>query len=269
MAELAAAICEHRLRKEWSQARLGKEVALTKYAISHFESGRHVPRRDVARRIDEALDAGGSIWMLRDELDDSPDAERVRRYARLEKQASTIRLITGFVPALLETDEHTRLALESGLPVWGGELEDKVKYRAARREAFRAPDAPTLRVVLGEAALHIVTGGSGVMRRQLLHLLERSHQANVDLRVLPFRGSGFFADVGTVTLWERPKGRDVAYRIGARSGTYLTRQADVDDFGRLYDHMRGVALNQEASRDLIRTVLEESYPCLLSAPTGP
>lgn len=58
LAELGAAIRECRLAKGWTQARLGKEVALSNTAIAHFEAGTHVPRRDVARRIDGC--AGGA-----------------------------------------------------------------------------------------------------------------------------------------------------------------------------------------------------------------
>ncbi|MFI0738406.1 helix-turn-helix domain-containing protein [Streptomyces sp. NPDC021100] len=139
----------HRLAKGWLQKQLGKEVALDNTAISHFEKGSHIPRRDVTLRIDKALDADGAIFKLRDELDDNPDAKWLQRFLKEYARATTIHHITDFTPAVLETVEHTRLALEAGLPLYGGDLESKVAFRAELCEIMLRPDPPRFQVILG------------------------------------------------------------------------------------------------------------------------
>ncbi|WP_171172483.1 helix-turn-helix transcriptional regulator [Streptomyces sp. I05A-00742] len=266
MAELGAAIREHRLAKGWKQAELGREVALSNTAISHFESGTHVPRRDVARRIDAALGAGGRIRKLRDELDDNPDAKWVRRIFKAEQRAVRIRHAANLVPALLQNDAYTRAILTMALPSLGGELEEKVRHRERRRAIMRRPDPPGFEAVLDEAALHTVVGGADVMRRQLLDLIEASRLPNVEVRVRPFDSAGVRADVGEMNIMDLPNGRPVVQRP---PDLYFIRQPSVTAHITLYDHLRAAALDAEASRVLIRKVVEEKYPCAPSALTSP
>lgn len=269
LIELGAAIRECRIAKGWTQAELGEKVALSNTAISHFESGTHVPRRDVARRIDDVLEAHGRIWRLRDELDDNPDAKWVARFLREQEKASRIRQITPFMPAMLETDEHARLALESGLPFFGGDLQEKVNYRAKMRAILDKPRSPTLSVVVWETALRLVLGSSRVMRDQLLHLIDRSLARNVDLRLLPSDRGNVFLDTGFVTIIDRPRARPVVYRPAGRLGKFTATRAAVDDLVCLYDHLRGLSLAPDESRSFIGKLVEELYPCTSPDPTCP
>ncbi|MFC5719183.1 Scr1 family TA system antitoxin-like transcriptional regulator [Streptomyces gamaensis] len=264
--ELAAAIREARMAKGWKQIQLAKAIALSPTAVSHFESGRvkYVPCRDVARRIDRALDAGGRIFRLRDKLDDNPDAKRVQKYLAKHAGAVEIRQICShWVPPMLETEEHTRLCLEEGLKLRGGSLEDKVAFRRQLRAILSGtPDAPTLNVILREGVLRSAIGGEQVMRRQLLHLIERSHEPNVDVRVLPFDVGAEVDDVGFVTMWEERTGRLGAWRPdGYVFGAFIANRSDIALLNHLYDHLRDVALDPEATRSFIGKTVEELYPC--------
>lgn len=261
VAELGNAIREHRLAKGWKQAELAKAVALSPTAISHFENGSHVPRRDVTRRIDDALDAGGRLWRFRDELDDNPDAKWIARYLREQSKAATIRQITGFVPAMLETEEHTQLALEAGMPFYGGNLQDKIDYRAKMRAILRKPQPPTLRVVMWESALHTMAGDTRVKREQLLHLIKRSHDPNVELRLLPFHIGSIFMYEGFATIIGRPRSSPLAHRAIGRLGKFTTNQTSVAELTRLYDHLHDLALAPDESRAFLRKTVEELPPC--------
>ncbi|GAA0433457.1 helix-turn-helix transcriptional regulator [Streptomyces luteireticuli] len=269
VAALGAAIRDERIAKRMTQAELGKAVALSNTAIAHFESGAHVPRRDVARRIDDALEVHGRIWRLRDELDDSPDAKWLVRYLREQGKATRIRQITPFMPAMLETAEHTRLALESGLPFYGGDLQEKIEYRAKMRAILDKPRSPTLCVMVWETALRCVLGSSRVMREQLLHLISRSHAENVELRLLPFDVGTVFVETGFVTIIDRPRARPLAYRPAGRLGMFIAGRAAVDDLVCLYDHLYGLSLPPDESRAFVGKVVEEIYPCLSPDPTCP
>ncbi|MFC5718846.1 Scr1 family TA system antitoxin-like transcriptional regulator [Streptomyces gamaensis] len=261
MEELGAAICEYRVRKGWTQAELGRAVALSKSAISHFENGSHVPRRDVARRIDAALDARGHIFRLRDELDDNPDADRVSRFLRAAARAVRIRQIASFTSVFLETEEHARLCLTAGLAAYGGDLDDKVHYRRQVRAVLDTPAAPQLSIVFLEGALDLGVGDRAVMRGQLSHMMRQSRRRNVALRLLPRREQNVFSDIGTVTIFEDRRGRTTVHRPSLSGGIYITQPKRTIEYVNLYDHLSQLALDVEESRTLIRKALEEYSPC--------
>ncbi|MFI9721620.1 Scr1 family TA system antitoxin-like transcriptional regulator [Streptomyces sp. NPDC052396] len=263
-AELGATIKKHRQAKGWTQDRLARKVALSNTAIAHFESGARVPRRDVAMRIDQALEAGEEIWELRDALDDNPDAERVKRYLAQHSRAVRIRQICfSSIPAMLETEEHTRLALEDGLAYYGGDLNDKLEYRRQLRGVLEGPNAPAFQAVIWEPVLHVNIGGDKqVMRRQLLHLIDRSREAAVDVRVVPLSSHSCVPDIGFVSLWEGPDGRYTGWRPTSDStGMFIRKESETARLNHLYDQLHLVALSAVATRDLIHKVVEEYYPC--------
>ncbi|EME99538.1 hypothetical protein H340_15921 [Streptomyces mobaraensis NBRC 13819 = DSM 40847] len=262
--ELGDAIRSHRLAKGWLQKQLGKAVALDNTAISHFERGTHVPRRDVTLRIDHALGAGGAIFKLRDEMDDNPDSPRWQKFLSSQSGARTIYHVSNIMPAVLETPEHTRAALERGLEFYGGSLEDKLAYRAELRSTLLTPDPPRFGCVLWESALHIVTGGPQVMRAQLLHVIERSHEAHIDVRILRFADSAGLPDTGTAVVWTRPNGSMRAWRDESGSpGVFISDKKRVSNLALFCDQLRSRALDQEESTALTRKTVEDLYPCRL------
>ncbi|WP_372412431.1 Scr1 family TA system antitoxin-like transcriptional regulator [Streptomyces luteireticuli] len=270
MEELGAAIKKRRLAKKMTQAELGKKAALDHTSVSHIEKGTRVPHRDTFRRIDKTLEAHGAIFKLRDELDDSPDAERVRSFLTNQSRANVIYHVGNHVPAMLETEEHTRMALEAGLAYFGGDLEDKLAYRSEMREILKRPDPPLFKCVLWESALQVVAGGTTIMRDQLHHLIERSREPNIELHVLPFAESAGAPDVGTVIVWEGPNDRLRAWRdTGNSFGTFINGRTEVSGLMNLYDHVRSRALAPGATRELIRKAAEGLYPCLPPDSTCP
>ncbi|MGW1077191.1 helix-turn-helix domain-containing protein [Streptomyces sp. NPDC002537] len=260
--ELGAAIKQRRLAKKWTQAELGKAVALDHTSIAHIEKGTRVPRRDVVARIDKALGVGGAIFRLRDELDDNPDALRVRRFLVQHSRATEIRQICfSSLPAMLETEEHTRLVLEKGIAHYGGDLNDKVAYRRRLRALLDRVDAPTFRAVIWEAALYVEIGDKRIMRRQLLHLIERSQDATVDVRVIPFNAQAHIPDFGFVSMWQKPNGRYEAWRpTGDNVGMFIANDAEIARLKRLYHRLHELTLDSTATRELIHKVVEELYP---------
>ncbi|MBH1933919.1 helix-turn-helix transcriptional regulator [Streptomyces sp. AV19] len=266
MAELGEAIRAHRRAKGWTQAELGEAVALSNTAIAHFESGAHVPRRDVARRIDDALGAGGRIAAMRDKADDNPDVKWVQKIFKAEQRALRIRHATSLIPALLQNDAYTREILAMSLPDRGGVLEEKIRHRDRRRAIMRRPNPPRFGAVLTEAALHTVVGGAEIMRRQLLDLIEASRLPNVEVRVWPFDSARAWADVGEMTIMDLPNGRTVIHRV---PDLCLTRGPSVATHITLYGHLCAAALDAEASRVFIHKLIEEKYPCAPSALTCP
>ncbi|WP_372409848.1 Scr1 family TA system antitoxin-like transcriptional regulator [Streptomyces luteireticuli] len=260
VAALGAAIRDERIAKRMTQAELGKAVALSNTAIAHFESGAHVPRRDVARRIDDALEVHGRIWRLRDELDDNPDAKWIQRVSRYESRAVRIRHADGVVPALLQNPEYERAIIEKNIPFFGGKVEDKLKYRARRHEILKRSHPPLFSTVLTEAALYAVIGSGSVMRGQLLDLIAASQEPGIEVRIAPFEGNADLLQiVGSFSIMDLPAGGAVVYASSGVRGLLVTKPEAVDGYIGIYDQLRARALDVEASRVLIRKVVRETY----------
>ncbi|WP_390321278.1 helix-turn-helix domain-containing protein [Streptomyces gamaensis] len=254
-------IKEYRVRKRWTQGQLGKAVALTKFAISHFESGAHIPLRETAALIDGALGAGGRIRRMREELDDNPDARLIQRVFKIEQRAVRIRHVGGLVPALLQNPAYERAIIEQNISYLGGDVEEKLKYRALRHEILKRPDPPSLSVVLGEAALHAVIGGLAVMRSQLLDLIDASRRPGIDLRIAPFsRDAQLIQQLGEFSLMDRRGEGPAVYVSAGVRGILVTKPPAVDEYVTIYDLLHARALDAEASRVLIRKAIREMYP---------
>ncbi|GAA2911227.1 hypothetical protein GCM10020221_03720 [Streptomyces thioluteus] len=258
---LGALIRELRLRKGWTQAELGRAVALSNSAISKYETGEKVPPRDVVESLDKALGANGRLIEEREQLDDNPDAKWVQKYIRCESTAIRIRQLSGLMPALLQNEEYTRIILEQNLPLYGGDLGEKLDYRARRRAILGGTDAPHFSVVVGEAAFHTVIGDAGVMRRQLLDLVEASTKPNIDVRVVPFNGAGRANELGNTAVFDFRDGSSLVYRAGIPGGFFIASPGHVKQYAEFYDRFHADALGEEASRMLVRKVIEEKYPC--------
>ncbi|MEU5191372.1 helix-turn-helix transcriptional regulator [Streptomyces klenkii] len=269
VAKFGAFLRELREAKGWSQAKLGSEAAMSNSLVSKIETGDYVPTMDHAVALDRALGVKGRLIDALDRMNDSPDAKWVQKYFKLESTAIKIRQLSGLIPALLQNDEYTRAILERNLPLYGGDLEEKIAYRRRRRAILLRPDAPGFSVVVGEGALHTVISDAGVMRRQLLDLIDASVRPGVEVRVMPFDGGGYTNEVGNLIIFDPKKGQSTAYRAGGVGGLFITNPAHVAEYAALYDQFHADALDAEASRMLIRKVVEEKYPCVPPGLTCP
>ncbi|GCB43086.1 hypothetical protein SNL152K_370 [Streptomyces sp. NL15-2K] len=90
------------------------------------------------------------------------------------------------VPGLFQTGEYIRALLGDVQPQHAT-TEDAVAFRLERQTILAGENAPTVHAVIHEAALHMHYGGPGVMRRQLLHLIELARLSNVTIQIFPFR----------------------------------------------------------------------------------
>ncbi|MET9415352.1 helix-turn-helix transcriptional regulator [Streptomyces klenkii] len=269
VAKFGAFLRELREAKGWSQAKLGSEAAMSNSLVSKIETGDYVPTMDHAVSLDRALSVKGRLIDALDRMNDSPDAKWVQKYFKLESTAIKVRQLSGLIPALLQNDEYTRAILERNLPLYGGDLEEKIAYRRRRRAILLRPDAPGFSVVVGEGALHTVISDAGVMRRQLLDLIDASVRPGVEVRVMSFDGGGYTNEVGNLIIFDPKKGRSTAYRAGGVGGLFITNPAHVAEYAALYDQFHADALDAEASRMLIRKVVEEKYPCVPPGLTCP
>lgn len=196
-------------------------LGCTRSKIGDLETGRSKPKPTELERL---LDHYGVIGRERDEMIEfartsharqrqspytSPRiSASVHRAVNLEAQAISALFYSGeLIPGLLQTPAYASALVGWG---WTEPPDDEARrlaLRADRATALTRTDRPPLHYwcILGEAALRTNIGGPEVMREQIKHLIDLTHQlSNLVIQILPF-GSGPHHFLGlTVTMQRFP-----------------------------------------------------------------
>jgi transcriptional regulator with XRE-family HTH domain len=116
------------------------------------------------------------------------DVPDVRVYIALEQAASSILAYeTLGIPGLLQVEGYARRITRAIFP----DLDDRkverlLELRMARQSLLDVDDAPTLEVVVDEAAIRRLTSQRELMWEQLKHLVDAAGRPNVTFQLLPF-----------------------------------------------------------------------------------
>jgi transcriptional regulator with XRE-family HTH domain len=180
-------------------------------------------------------------------------------YIGLETDAASLRVYEPqVVPGLLQTRPYAEALIAGALPESGtNDIEKRVSVRLRRQERIRDTDHPLrLWVVIDEAALRRQVGDKQLMREQLEHLVELSHQPHVTVQVLPFAMGAHPGINGQYAILEFPDASDssVVYIEGVTSDLYLEKANDVQKYSVMYEHLRAQALNVDQTRQFIADI---------------
>ncbi|MGY4098865.1 helix-turn-helix domain-containing protein [Nocardia sp. R16R-3T] len=174
------------------------------------------------------------------------------------------------VPGLLQTAEYVRALVRLERPEsTEAERDQRVQIKMRRQNIVTRRTQPVvLDVVIGEAALRRVAGDRAIMAAQLRHLADVSTRDNVSIRVLPF-AAGFpegvsmppfvILDFGESASGD-PVEPPVIFLEGAVGDLYLEKPDDVKVYDQSYQSIRQAALDEVASRNLLRRVAKEYAP---------
>jgi transcriptional regulator with XRE-family HTH domain len=161
------------------------------------------------------------------------------------------------VPGLLQTVSYARALAEAD----PGLDDDAARDRAAesvlvRQQAVLGQGRPSVRVVIGEAALHQRVGSEAVMDEQLAQLAQVAADSGaVTVQVLPFE-SGAHAAAGDGSLAilqfiEAPE-LGLVHLGGIGGGVCLEGQDDLAAYTRVFEQLRAFALSPAQSALLLR-----------------
>ncbi len=193
-------------------------------------------------------------------------------YIGLEEAAASISWYESeLVPGLLQTEPYARAVIAADKPaVASEEIDRRVHVRMARQMLLtRVTARPELRIALNEAILQRPVGGIEVMSEQLVCLLNASDLPNVDLRIIPF-STGLHLGVvsGPFEILRFPLNGDgrqseppTVYVDGFTGDLYLDKQREIERFDQAFSGIWSAALNETASRELIRRASEELQQC--------
>ena len=160
------------------------------------------------------------------------------------------------VPDLLQTPEYARAvaAADPALPT--GTQDLVLEAMLTRQQVILGERRPELAVVIGEAALHQVVGGTDVMRAQLAHLAEMSDICpQITIQVLPF-GCGVHSAVGSGPLsilrFANAPSLGVVHLPSACGGICLDSQSDVAGHARAFNLLKASALIPAVTMRMLR-----------------
>jgi transcriptional regulator with XRE-family HTH domain len=226
---------------------------LTRDALIELLTVYQAPRklREGLLRLHEKAD--DPSLMDREDLPVNPHAES---WIGLEQDASVISNYEPLlIPGLLQTFLYARAIIEGYGPRHSDqEITDRTNARIARQDLLRRRAPLRLQVVLHEAALREIVGGTVTMRGQLVHLLEMSRRPGVDLRVLPF-GRGAHPGLSTpFVIMDYQDLPSLVLLENKVSDLYLEEKGDVNAYKLSWQAIRTVAHEPEESAALIKRI---------------
>lgn len=158
------------------------------------------------------------------------------------------------VPGLLQTDEYTA-AMIGGInkTISAAELGKLVASRMGRQAVLRNKDLHYL-TVIDETALHRPIAESGVMRRQLRHLVESAERPNITIRVVPLRVGPYAGLRGAFAVLEFAEEPSLAFIENHHVDMFLDEKEDVAAYRVALGNILNVALKPAESVELISTI---------------
>jgi transcriptional regulator with XRE-family HTH domain len=198
------------------------------------------------------------------------DLDYFATYVGLEAEATGIRYFQStIVPGLMQTPAYARAMYEAGIPKFTQERIDQlIEVRLTRQRVLVRKPPVRLEVILDEAVLHRLVGGTAVMRGQLDRLIELSNEPNVSIQVIAYSAGAHPAMDSTFNILEFTGSvSSVVYVEGLVGWIYVERSPDVDRYQQVFEHLRTVASSPRESIELIARVgAGYDHPAVLASP---
>ena len=211
-----------------------EQQTLTAIARSHRERGWWQPYADVLP----------GTWL--DYLITEAAASRIEAYQPQQ------------VPDLLQTQDYARAvaAADPALPPGPQDLVLVLEAMLTRQQLIVGERRPELAVVIGEAALHQVVGGTAVMQAQLARLADLTGTCpQITIQVLPFTAgahpAGGTGPLSILRFADTPS-LGVVHLPGPSGGIFLDSPPDVASHARAFTLLSASALTPAATAQLLR-----------------
>ncbi|NIY64659.1 XRE family transcriptional regulator [Streptomyces malaysiensis] len=248
-----------RERAGLTQADLGTRIGYSPDQVASVECGRRIPKPELVDKADEALDAGGVLKAMKEELAHARYPAFFRDAARIEAEAVEVHSYDAqVINGLLQTEDYARAVLAMRRPLLDEEIvEQRVAARMERQAILSARPAPILGFVIEESVLRRPFGGKETLRGQLEQLLLVGQKRNVEVQVMPTDREDHAGADGPFILMT-PKGSEqLAYLEGQGRSALLTEREEVRPIAARYGIIRAQALTPRESSFFIEKLLGE------------
>ncbi|MFS8200274.1 helix-turn-helix domain-containing protein [Streptomyces sp. CWNU-52B] len=178
--------------------------------------------------------------------------------AELEHHAAYVRAFqVAHIPGVLQTEDHVRAAslfVNPTLPEEDREM--RISFRMRRQQVLES--GTPYDVIVHEAALRMLVGGSKVTRGQLEHLLKAAERDSLTLRVIPFATEDFAgASLAVQYLGGVVSQLDTVQIDTPHGAEFVDAPAQLHRYRTKLQHVDSVALAEDASLGLIRRIAQE------------
>jgi hypothetical protein len=250
---------------------------MSRVAFTHLISGRNLPSKPALEILMAYFDRPDRTTLMVELLamaklkpdqqsSLSPDVEAsssmndFELFVGLEAVANSIEVFEPVaVTGLLQTEAYARELIAYHASITHGvDVAESLALRLRRQSVITREENPAeLWCVVEEQVLRRPVGDTAVMAGQLDHLLAMTGRPNINFQVLPHEVAVHPALKGAFSLFRFGDDWRVAYEETRRSAYYYDTPADVEDYEKVMNHLRHLALNPKKSRALISTVRKE------------
>lgn len=137
------------------------------------------------------------------------------------------------------------------------DVAEKVAARLDRQKILTVESPPRVRLLLGEAVLHRLVGGTMGLRQQLEHMLTQLDMARIELGIDRFSAGAHQCLGSRFNIIRRTNGDARVYIESALTSTYLHEPQDVDAHQLLFDALWERSARGEASATILRKRIQQ------------
>ncbi|MFI7573873.1 Scr1 family TA system antitoxin-like transcriptional regulator [Micromonospora sp. NPDC049497] len=241
-----------------SQTALAEALSYSGALVAKVETCERRPSVDFARRCDAVFGADGRFERIQRRISRETVVPWFRDWAGIEQEATALRTYEPlYVPGLLQTESYARAILVGAGLFATDEIEQQVAARLDRQAVFTRERPPLLSVVVDEYVLRRCIGKPPVMREQLCHLVKvGSTLPRVRIQIVPTSAGAYAGLDGPFVIATSSAGEDVVYLDGQRHGQVIDRSEYLRQMVEVWESIRGEALSQQQSLDLMTEVAE-------------
>ena len=227
--------------------------------VGQVELRKNTPSEEFAQALDTFFNTNGvfhRLWKrIKDSRHTSTPPPGYSQFAERRNEAISIKSYGALlINGLFQTKDYVR-AVMGGMDAQTA--EQYVSRRLEEQAILTRDDPPQVFLTLDEFVLRRVIGSSEIQRGQLQMLLEMSERPNIMLDVVPISTGYYPGLTGSFTVLGFDDGSQAAYTESAGAGMLIEQPVRAAEYVVRCDLIRGHALPVEASRTLIRTVMEE------------
>jgi transcriptional regulator with XRE-family HTH domain len=260
-----------------TQTQAGERLGMSRVGFGHLITGKNLPSKPALEVLMDFVGRPDRLPMMlellavaklkpnqhgtvRQDIDSSSTVKDFELAIGLEAVATGIEVFDPMlVSGLLQTEAYAReLIIYHASITLGVNVEDSVALRLRRQSVITRDSGPAeLWCVVEEQTLRRPVGSPAVMGGQLDHLLETTARPNVNFQVIPHEVGVHPSLTGAFYLLRFDDDWRVAYEEARRSAHYYDSPEAVEDYGKVMNHLRHLALNPKRSRALISKLRKE------------
>ncbi|MGV9595125.1 helix-turn-helix domain-containing protein [Streptosporangium sandarakinum] len=164
-----------------------------------------------------------------------------------------------FVPGLLQTEDYARAVIRAVLPTaTDAQVEDRVAARMRRQALLEGETPLRLWAILDQAVLCRTVGSETIMSDQIAHLAQQGSRPHITIQAIPFSAGAHPGMLGSfIVLKFAPDNPDVVYIDSMAGDLFLDKEADIQRYNYMYEHLRAIALSPAETLALLASSCED------------